>query len=161
MVIVSPVYFEGTTIAAMCYQTLSHANTYDKMYTQWICLLPAVDVARRLKTIQFTVICVMITIVQKIVILKSMLDLGRSFSDPASSYVKKNTLNIFLKSVGLNSLSFVRIPVVQIIILIDLSFNFDWELEKILFRCYTCHYYFSTLAHNDFFVSTISFNAVV
>jgi hypothetical protein len=32
------------------------------------------------KTIQFTVTCVMITIVQKIVILKSMLGRGRSFS---------------------------------------------------------------------------------
>jgi hypothetical protein len=68
-------------------RNLSHANTYDsnEAYTQWICLLPAVDVARKHKTIQFTVICVMITIVQKIVISKSMLDHGRSFSDPASS----------------------------------------------------------------------------
>lgn len=92
MVIVLPMYFEGTTIAARCYQTLSHANTYDKTYTQWICLLPAVDVARRLKTIQFTVTCVTSTIVQKTVILKSILDHGRSFSDPASSYLK-NTLH--------------------------------------------------------------------
>lgn len=75
-------YFEGTTtIAAMCYQTLSHTNTYDKTYTQWICLLPAVDVVGKRKIIQFTVTCVMITIVQKIVILKSTLDHGRSFSD--------------------------------------------------------------------------------
>jgi hypothetical protein len=84
MVIVLPMYFEGTTIAAMCYQTLSHGNTYDRTYIQWICLLLVVDVARKLKTIQFTVICVMITIVQKTVILKNMLDHGRSFSDPAS-----------------------------------------------------------------------------
>jgi len=48
-------------------------------HTQWICLLPVVDVAGKHKTIQFTVTCVMITIVQKTVILKSMLDLGRSF----------------------------------------------------------------------------------
>jgi hypothetical protein len=72
-----------TTIAAMCYQTLSHTNTYDKTYTQWICLLPAVHVVGKRKTIQFTVTCVMITIVQKIVILKYMLDHGRSFNDRA------------------------------------------------------------------------------
>ncbi len=48
--------------------------------TQWICLLPAVDVVGKHKTIQFTVTCVMITIVQKIVILKCILDHGRSFS---------------------------------------------------------------------------------
>jgi hypothetical protein len=54
-------------------------------YTQWICLLPAVDVVGKRKTIQFTVTCVMITIVQKIVILKSMLDRGRSFSCRLSS----------------------------------------------------------------------------
>lgn len=106
-------YFEGTTtIAAMCYQTLSHTNTYDKTYTQWICLLPAVDVVGKRKTIQFTVTCVMITFVQKIVILKSILDHGRSFSGRASSYLK-NTLPIFLKSIGVNSLS-LKIPVVQI-----------------------------------------------
>jgi hypothetical protein len=63
-------------------KNLSHANTHDtnEAYTQWICLPPAVDVVGKRKTIQFTVICVMITIVQKTVILKSMLDLGRSFS---------------------------------------------------------------------------------
>jgi hypothetical protein len=82
-------YFEGTTtIAAMCYQTLSHTNTYDKTYTQWICLLPAVDVVGKRKTIQFTVTCVMITIVQKIVILKSTLDHGRSFSNRTSQTAK-------------------------------------------------------------------------
>jgi hypothetical protein len=91
-------YFEGTTtIAAMCYQTLSHANTYDKKYTQWTCLLPVVDVVRNHKTIQFTVICVMITIVQKIVILKSILDHGRSFNHLASSFLK-DTLPIILKA---------------------------------------------------------------
>jgi hypothetical protein len=37
-------------------------------------------VVGKLKTIQFTVTCVMITIVQKIVILKSILDHGRSSS---------------------------------------------------------------------------------
>jgi hypothetical protein len=106
-------YSEGTaTIAAMCYQTLSHTNTYDKTYTQWICLLSAVDVVIKHKTIQFTVTCVTITFVQKIVILKSILDHGRSFSSRASSYLK-NTLPIFLKSIGLNSLS-LKIPVVQI-----------------------------------------------
>src|ERR671910_941538 len=111
---VLPIYSEDTTtIAAMCYQTLSHMNTYDETYTQWICLLSAVDVARKRKTIQFTVTCVMITIVQKTVILKCILDHGRSFSDRASSYLK-NTLPIFLKSIYLNSLSFVKIPVVQI-----------------------------------------------
>ena len=72
---------DTTTIAAMCYQTLSHTNTYDKTYTQWICLLSAVDVVIKRKTIQFTVTCVTITIVQKTVILKSMLDPGRSFSE--------------------------------------------------------------------------------
>src|SRR5688572_26877760 len=78
---VLPIYSEDiTTIAAMCYQTLSHMNTYDETYTQWICLLSAVDVARKRKTIQFTVTCVMITIVQKTVILKCILDHGRSFS---------------------------------------------------------------------------------
>ena len=63
-------------------KNLSHANTYDsnEAYTQWICLLPAVGVVGKHKTIQFTVTCVTITIVQKTVILKSMLDLGRSFS---------------------------------------------------------------------------------
>jgi hypothetical protein len=55
---------------------------------------------------------VMITIVQKIVILKSIRDHGRSFSDRASSYLK-NTLPIFLKSIGLNSLS-LKSLVVQI-----------------------------------------------
>jgi hypothetical protein len=101
-------------VAPQCvFKTLSHTNTYDKTYTQWICLLPAVDVVGKRKTIQFTVTCVMITIVQKIVILKSILDHGRSFSDRASSYLK-NTLLRFLKSIGLNSLSFVKIPVVQI-----------------------------------------------
>ena len=74
----------GVGRPTMCsaFKSLSHANTYDsnEAYTQWICLPPAVDVVRKRKTIQFTVICVMITIVQKIVILKSMLDLGRSFS---------------------------------------------------------------------------------
>jgi hypothetical protein len=49
-------------------------------HTQWICHLPVVDVAGKHKTIQFTVTCVMITIVLKTVILKSMLDHGRSFS---------------------------------------------------------------------------------
>ncbi|MDQ4014553.1 MAG: hypothetical protein M3136_02175, partial [Thermoproteota archaeon] len=59
---VLPIYSEDATIiAAMCYQTLSHANTYDKTYTQWICLLSAVDVVGKRKTIQFTVTCVMIT----------------------------------------------------------------------------------------------------
>jgi hypothetical protein len=53
--------------------------------TQWICLLPAVDVVGKRKTIQFTVTCAMITIVQKTVILKSMLDHGRSFSCRLSS----------------------------------------------------------------------------
>src|SRR5919106_5576658 len=102
---VLPMYFEGTTTnTAMCYQTLSHTNTYDNTYTQWICLLSAVDVVGKRKTIQFTVTCVMITIVQKIVILKCILDHGRSFSHPASSYLK-NTLPIFLKSIALNSLS--------------------------------------------------------
>src|SRR5919106_1051587 len=68
-------------------KNLSHANTHDtnEAYTQWICLPPAVDVVGKRKTIQFTVICVMITTVQKTVILKSMLGHGRSFSDPASS----------------------------------------------------------------------------
>ena len=63
-------------------KNLSHANTYDsnEAYAKWICLQPAVDVLGKRKTTQFTVICVMITIVQKAVILKSMLDLGRSFS---------------------------------------------------------------------------------
>ena len=80
-------YFEGAiTIAARDYQTLTHTNTYDKTYTQWICLLSAVDVVIKRKTIQFTVTCVMITFVQKIVILKSILDHGRSFSDPASPH---------------------------------------------------------------------------
>jgi hypothetical protein len=55
--------------------------------TLWICLLPVVDVAGKHKTIQFTVTCVMITIVQKTVILKSMLDHGRSFSCPLFSYI--------------------------------------------------------------------------
>ena len=103
---------DTATIAAMCYQTLSHTNTYDKTYTQWICLLSAVDVVIKHKTIQFTVTCVTITFVQKTVILKSILDHGRSFSSRASSYLK-NTLPIFLKSIGLNSLS-LKIPVVQI-----------------------------------------------
>ena len=96
----------------MCYQTLSHTNTYDKTYRQWICLLSAVDVVIKRKTIQFTVTCVMITFVQKIVILKNMLDRGRSFSGRASSYLN-NTLPIFLKSIGLNSHS-LKIPLVQI-----------------------------------------------
>jgi hypothetical protein len=63
-------------------KNLSHANTHDtnEAYTQWICLLPAVDVVGKRKTIQYIVICVMTTIVQKTVILKSILDLGRSFS---------------------------------------------------------------------------------
>jgi hypothetical protein len=63
-------------------KNLSHANTYgsNEAYTQWICLPPAVDVVGKRKTIQFIVTCVMIIIVQKTVILKSMLDLGRSFS---------------------------------------------------------------------------------
>ena len=87
-------------------------NTYDETYTQWICLLSAVDVARKRKTIQFTVTCVMITIVQKTVILKCILDHGRSFSDPASSYLN-DILHIFLKTLGLNSLS-LKIPVVPI-----------------------------------------------
>jgi hypothetical protein len=39
-----------------------------------------VDVVGKHKTIQFTVTCVTITIVQKIVTLKSILDHGRSFS---------------------------------------------------------------------------------
>ena len=125
---VLPIYSEDTTtIAAMCYQTLSHMNTYDETYTQWICLLSAVDVARKRKTIQFTVTCVMITIVQKTVILKCILDHGRSFSDPASSYFK-NTLPIFLKSICLNSLS--RLQSYRLI-LINLSFNFAWGLQKI------------------------------
>jgi len=55
---------------------------------------------------------VMITIVQKTVILKCILDHGRSFSDPASSYLN-NILPIFLKGIGLNSLS-LKIPVVPI-----------------------------------------------
>jgi hypothetical protein len=55
-------------------------------HTLWICLLPVVDVAGKHKTIQFTVTCVMITIVQKTVILKSMLDHGRSFSCPLFRY---------------------------------------------------------------------------
>src|ERR687897_3111087 len=102
---VLPIYSEDTTtVAAMCYQTLSHMNTYDETYTQWICLLSAVDVARKRRTIQFTVTCVMITIVQKTVILKCILDHGRSFSDPASFYLK-DILPIFLKTMGLNSLS--------------------------------------------------------
>jgi hypothetical protein len=67
------------------FKTLSHTNTYDKTHTQWICLLSAVDAVRKRKTIQFTVTCVMITIVQKIVILKYMLDHGRSFSRRLSS----------------------------------------------------------------------------
>lgn len=101
-------------VAPQCvFKTLSHANTYDKTYTQWICLLPAVDVVGKPKTIQFTVTCVTITIVQKIVILKSILDHGRSFSDRASYYLK-NTLPISLKSIGLNSLTFVKIPVIRI-----------------------------------------------
>jgi len=58
---------------------------YDKT-SQWICLLPVVDVAGKHKTIQFTVTCVMITIVQKTVILKSMLDHGRSSSCQLFSY---------------------------------------------------------------------------
>ena len=110
-------YYDSTTmlelLASGCdFKTLSHMNTYDETYTQWICLLSAVDVARKRKTIQFTVTCVMITIVQKTVILKCILDHGRSFSDPASSYFK-NTLPIFLKSICLNSLS-LKTPVVQI-----------------------------------------------
>jgi hypothetical protein len=64
----------------MAFKTLSYANTYHETYTQWICLLPAVDVVGKHKTIQFTVTCVTITIVQKIVTLKSILDHGRSFS---------------------------------------------------------------------------------
>jgi hypothetical protein len=87
-------------------------NSYDETYTQWICLLSAVDVARKRKTIQFTVTCVMITIVQKTVILKCILNHGRSFSDPASFYLK-DILPIFLKTMGLNSLS-LKIPVVPI-----------------------------------------------
>jgi hypothetical protein len=62
------------------FKTLSYANAYDETYTQWICLLPVVDVVGKHKTIQFTVTCVMITIVQKIVTLKSIRDRGRSFS---------------------------------------------------------------------------------
>ena len=109
--IVLPMYSEGTTnyCRSMFFKLLNHANTYDKIYTQWICLLPAVDVVRKHKTIQFTVTCVTITIVQKTVILKSIRDHGRSFSDRASSYLK-NTLHIFLKSIGLNSLSLVKTP---------------------------------------------------
>jgi hypothetical protein len=103
-------YFEGTTtIAALYYQTLSHAKTFDKTYTQWICLLPAVDEVGKHKTIQFTVTCVTITIVQKTVILKSIRDHGRSFNHRASSFLK-DTLPIILKSIGLNSLSCVKIP---------------------------------------------------
>jgi hypothetical protein len=118
-------------LASGCdFKTLSHANTYDMTYTQWICLLSAVDVAGKHKTIQFTVTCVMITIVQKIVILKCILDHGRSFSNRALPYLK-NSLLIFLKSIGLNSLS-LKILVVQFrLILINLSFNFDWGLQKI------------------------------
>ena len=69
-------------------KNLSHANKYDsnEAYTEWICLRPAVDVVEKRKTIQFTVICVMSTIVQKTVILKSMLDLGRSFRCRLPSY---------------------------------------------------------------------------
>ena len=70
----------GVGLPTTCYQTLSYTNTYDKTYTQWICLLPAVDVVGKRKTIRFTVTCATITIVQKIVILKSILDHGRSFS---------------------------------------------------------------------------------
>ena len=55
-------------------------------HTQWTCLLPVVDVAGKHKTTQFTVTCVMITFVQKTVILKNMLDHGRSFSCQLSSY---------------------------------------------------------------------------
>jgi hypothetical protein len=91
------------------FKTLSHGNTHDEIYTRWTCLLPAVDVVGKHKTIQFTVTCVTITIVQKIVILKSILDHGRSFSDRASSYLK-NTLLRFFKTVSLNSLTFVNTP---------------------------------------------------
>jgi hypothetical protein len=63
-----------------------------------------VDVVEKRKAIQFTVTCVTVTIVQKIVILKGMLDYGRNFSDGPSSYPKDNFL-IFLKGAGLNSLS--------------------------------------------------------
>jgi hypothetical protein len=99
---------EGSAIiAAMCYETLSHANMYDnnEAYAQWICLLPAVDVVGKHKTIQFTVTCVMITIVQKIVILRSILDHGRSFSCILSScffhqsshpYLATTTTNIVI-----------------------------------------------------------------
>jgi hypothetical protein len=47
-----------------------------------------VDAVGKRKTIQFTVTCVMITIVQKIVILKSTLDHGRSFSNRTSQTAK-------------------------------------------------------------------------
>ena len=52
---------------------------------KWICLLPAVAVAGKHKTILFTVTCVMITIVQKIVISRSTRDRGRNFSCRLSS----------------------------------------------------------------------------
>ena len=88
-------------------KNLSHANPQIRHY-QWICLLPAVDVAGKHKTIQFTVTCVMITIVQKIVILRSMLDHGRSFSCRLSSYFpsviarRSCSYNKYLRSYGRN-----------------------------------------------------------
>ena len=99
-------------LASGCdFKTLSHMNTYDETYTQWICLLSAVDVARKRKTIQFTVTCVMITIVQKTVILKCILDHGRSISDPASSYLK-NTFAYILEKYMFGFV--IKTPVVQI-----------------------------------------------
>jgi uncharacterized membrane protein YhaH (DUF805 family) len=47
-------------------------------HLQWICLPSAVDVVGKHRTIQFTVTCVMIIIVQKAVILRNMQDRGRS-----------------------------------------------------------------------------------
>jgi hypothetical protein len=145
-------------LASGCdFKTLSHMNTYDETYTQWICLLSAVDVARKRKTIQFTVTCVMITIVQKTVILKCILDHGRSFSDPASSYLK-NTLPIFLKSICLNSLS--RLQSYRLI-LINLSFNFDWGLQKIPSAVYIPVIIISTLWYiATSLYAAISFDAV-
>ena len=46
--------------------------------SQWICLLYAVDVVEKHRTIQFTVTCVTITFVQKTVTLRNMQDHGRS-----------------------------------------------------------------------------------
>jgi hypothetical protein len=118
-----------------------------------------VDVVRKRKTIQFTVTCVMITIVQKIAILKCILDHGRSFSDPALSYLK-NTLPKFFKSIGLNSLS-LKIPVVQIMIMINLSFNFDWALEKFHSAVYIPDINISAICHiATSLYAAISFDAV-